>query len=115
MGRLVPPGPRLVQRFQRLVPTLDRSERAVGIGGSDEGLGFIVVLSYVSLDGSKPRDGGTECAALGTLIGDLVSIGLRHQEVVGVKWNDQRGWRWRQAPISGRSCVTWLSRTSMTT
>lgn len=49
-------------RIQRLVPSAGLLDDALGIGGPDEGLGGLVVLLEVAVDGRLQGDDGVEDA-----------------------------------------------------
>ena len=88
-----------------MVPASDGGNDPVGIGGPDEGLGVMVGLVEVAVDGGLEVDDGAEDAALEASLGQRrakkVSTALSQEHEVGVKWKVKRGWRPSQAITFG--------------
>jgi hypothetical protein len=59
-----------VDRFQRLAPAVDGGDDFVGVGGPDEGLGVVVGLVEVAVDGGLEIDDAEEGASSEPSLGE---------------------------------------------
>ena len=73
----------LVDRIQRLIPSLGGGDDHIGVGGPDEGFGLGVVLGEVAVDGGLKIDQRMEHAALEPALGEPGEEGLDRVEPGG--------------------------------